>query len=297
MRIFIICLLSFISLNAGAAALNNYVSPTQYNVMQPYLNNSMRTAMKPGGDTDFMQPYGAGFIRTAHIGGAADSRKVVARSAAPAQTGQTTGTARAATQRRVVARSGRGDNSWFASANNGILAAVDDSTAINPNITASQCLSDYTACMEGYCKRDGTLYNRCFCSARLTEIDGAYQPAIQNLLGQINDLRNGGGITREEAEQTWAEIYGEYYADSNHIGDVYQTLDIAWPDADTRTRGQNAFATGHSWCSQNLSNCFSSANLMRDAYRSRIASDCASYEKYLGNVKTAAERIIADYSD
>ena len=114
---------------------------------------------------------------------------------------------------------------------------------------------------------------------------------------QIVALRAGGGNwTDEEMNEYWMERIGNYVGENSWVN-LDAALNIEWPTTDERTRGQNAFLIGHEYCMQHIGNCASMSGHMRDAYRSQIARDCASYESGLSQIKTAAESMIEYYSE
>ena len=302
--------LCFSSAESAAYAPNNLVSPANYNTMQPFLNNRMRDALRPSANNG------------------AQTRRVVSRAATPARNSassaaaspipasgrrvvQRAGTARSATNvggaaaapgggqpqaapkaRNVVARSGRGDS---AIANQNRSASTIQVSG-EGGVSTSRCLADYRECMNGYCRRDNAPYNRCFCSPQLAQIEATLRPAIDDILQRLLILKNGAGsaagMTDAELEEFWNETFGPHY-DRNHMADLNEALKIDWPDAENRMRGQNAFVMGHDYCIQHLRGCFYMASNLRDAYRSEIARDCQTYEKYLQNIKTAGESILS----
>ena len=171
-----------------------------YNYMYPYLNNQMRTTLKPSDTTSpTTSPINA-VVRTEQLSA---PRRVVARTAK-----QTTTNTISAPSRRVVARASvtnpnrnvatrtvvtrtkptieNGDSSRF---KNTYMYRASENAANNiadtPTISSARCLADYTDCMNMYCLREDTKYNRCYCSSKLSQIDATYQPAIDTLVKQI----------------------------------------------------------------------------------------------------------------
>ena len=164
-------------------------------------------------------------------------------------------------------------------------------------VSSARCMADYTECMNRYCVRENTTYNRCYCSAKLSQIDATYQPAIESLINQIIALKNGSSAWSDaEMDEYWAEKIGKYTGD-NSWKKIDDFLDIDWASMESRVRGQNAFITGHEYCVQHLQGCFYMASNLRDAYRSKINTDCATYEKSLQRLKNAAESIIGAYKE
>ncbi len=245
---------------------------------------------------------------TSAVGSARAATASAARSATPA-TGTTTNAARAATSagtsnntRRVVARgrtgsvstarSARGDASYNAAASD--ATAINNSNAIS--IPASRCLADYTECMNDYCQREKTEYNRCYCSAKLAQIDSQYQPQIDSLIKRLLQLQGTNQWTDAEMNQYWMDTVGKYTGDNSWVN-LDNALDIDWANTESRVRGQQAFATGHDYCVQHLRGCYYMAANMRDAYRSEIARDCAAYESSLQRLQRAIESLVESYNE
>lgn len=307
--------------NTGArSATASPAAAYNYNYMYPYLNNQMRTDLNPG-----VTPSQAGnpisvITKTEQLSA---PRRVVSRSAARSATKTSTGTSsatRSATTgtnvastassnntstRRVVARSGvrttgtaarstRGNASTtYQSAVNATTAAASNTDV---NLSSTRCLADYTECMNGYCQRENTAYNRCYCSAKLAQIDAEYQPAIDNLIQQILRLQSTNTWSDEEMNEYWMSTIGKYTGDNSWVN-LDNALNINWAGTESRVRGQQTFATGHDYCVQHLRGCAYMATNMRDAYRSEIARDCTTYESGLAKIKNAAESIVESYSD
>jgi len=333
-RIFYIFLISLgIATSASAVTTRNTgarsatASPTaayNYNYMYPYLNNQMRTDLNPGvTPSQGSNPINV-ITRTEQLSA---PRRVVsrtnARSATSAATTYSSTNARAATTntvaggttRRVVARAGttthnmaarssRGDASQIVpvtssvsqteqTASNAIAAAALNTTESLPS---ARCLADYTECMNGYCQREKTAYNRCYCSAKLAQIDAQYQPEIDSLIQQILRLQSSNTWSDAEMNEYWMETIGKYTGDNSWVK-LDNALQIDWASTESRVRGQQTFAVGHDYCVQHLRGCGYMATNMRDAYRSEIARDCATYESGLAKIKNAAESIVESYSD
>lgn len=293
-----------------------------YNYMYPYLNNQMRTDLNPGvTPSQGSNPIDV-ITRTEQLGSprrvvprkTGSTNSAAARSASNVSVGagaSSVGTARGATQsanttgaraatqtgtsaRRVVARSARGDNSYLSNtARNAATQATNNNTT---SISSARCLADYTECMNGYCQREKTAYNRCYCSARLAQIDAEYQPAIDSLIKQIIQLRSNNTWSDAEMNQYWMNTIGKYTGD-NSWEKLDDALNINWADTESRVRGQQAFSAGHSYCIQHLRNCYYMASNLRDAYRSEISRDCSTYEAGLQRIKNAAENIVGNYND
>jgi len=196
--------------------------------------------------------------------------------------------------RRVVARSGtRLDQSIHQQRNQNIVAQ----NQFVADMSGRQCLAAYTTCMDGYCRREGTPYNRCFCSPRLAQIDDRFQPAIHSALERIVALQSGGnipdGMTDKELEEFWKMTFAAGAWGGTALADLNAALNINWADMDSRVRGQNAFNVGHEFCVQQLQACFYMAGNLRDVYRSEISRDCAAYESHLNRLKNTAESAVA----
>lgn len=298
-------------------AATQTASPTaayNYNYMYPYLNNQMRTDLNPGVTPSQGSNPISVITRTEQLG---TPRRVVSRSTKktnavrsataatqPSNYTTPTGTSSAGTRaattpstntRRVVARSARGDNSYL---KNTVRNATDRQITNNNKISVSsaRCLADYTECMNGYCARENTAYNRCYCSAKLAQIDAEYQPTIDSLIKQILQLRSSNTWSDAEMNEYWMNTIGKYTGD-NSWAKLDDALNINWADMESRVRGQQAFSTGHSYCVQHLSNCAYMASNLRDAYRSEIARDCSTYENNLQKIRNAAENIVESYND
>ncbi|MDR0727189.1 MAG: hypothetical protein LBF37_03950 [Rickettsiales bacterium] len=194
----------------------------------------------------------------------------------------------------ATVRSGRNESSYIYRANEN-AGSVVQSSGTEP-VSAARCLADYTTCMNGYCQRENTAYNRCYCSSRLAQIDATYQPAIDKLIKQILTLTGTNKWSQDEMNDYWDDMIGSHTGDNSWVN-LENALDINWADTESRVRGQNAFVTGHDYCAQHLRNCYYMANNMRDAYRSDIARDCAVYENALQKIKTVAESFVESYNE
>lgn len=318
MRKRISCFLAFFFLFAHANAATRDAQLTNttgynYNYMYPYLNNQMRTNLNPGITPSQNSNLIDTVVKTTPL---STSRRVVPRTAktARAATNTTTtarvGTTSAQPSRRVVARRGnlRGNETQTTTQNgstnrgysttyaNRATTTHQTTTTSTERISSTRCLSDYTECMNMYCMREDSAYNRCYCSARLSQIDSEYQPAIDNLIKQILTLQSTNNWTDSEMNEYWMDTIGKY-SNENSWKNLDNALDINWADMESRVRGQNAFATGHEYCVQHLRGCYYMAGNLRDAYRSEIARDCDTYEKSLQKLKNAAESIVESYRE
>ena len=289
---------------SGTEQIATPVSSYNYNYMYPYLNNQMRTTLNPGVTTSQSTSPINAVVRTEPLSA---PRRVVPRPTSvttsnAARVGVATNTGVAANnQRRVVARpqSNNGVNIQATIARN--VSRNQNPTEIQTTTTkvtsSARCLADYTECMNDYCERANTAYNRCYCSAKLSQIDATYQPQIEALVNQIIALQSGGSdIDVAELNAYWAQTVAKYTGD-NSLANLENALDIDWASMESRVRGQNAFITGHEYCVQHLQGCFYMASNLRDAYRSSIASDCAKYEAGLERLKTVAESVVEAYQE
>ena len=307
--------------DAGAATRDAQLTNTtgyNYNYMYPYMNNQMRTNLNPGVTTSqSLSPINT-VVKTTKMGA---DRRVVPRPQPASRTATTTQRrttqqitpARAArvgvipsantTGRRVVARSGVSGTP--ARARNTTKRTNNNETYYNnqkkyysessERMSSARCLADYTKCMNSYCERANTAYNRCYCSSKLSQIDAKYQNKIDSLITQILTLKSANQWSDSEMNEYWMDNVGKYYGDNSWTNIDNALSGINWTDLDSRVRGQNAFATGHQYCSQHLTGCYYMATNLRDAYRSEISHDCATYEQYLYTIQSAAESIVESY--
>ena len=292
-----------------------------YNYMYPYMNNQMRTNLNPGVTTSqSLNPINT-VVRTTKLaadrrvvprpqqkqrGASNTSQRRIAQQSTPTMSARAgvTPTTQNTTGRRVVARSSvsntaaraRGTSKRTNNNETYYNNQTNYSTTPTEHVSSARCLADYTECMNSYCERANTEYNRCYCSSKLSQIDSKYQSNIESLITQILTLKNKAQWSDSEMNEYWMDNVGKYYADSNSWKNIDSALSsINWNDLDSRVRGQNAFATGHQYCSQHLRNCYYMATNLRDAYRSEISRDCAKYEEYLHTIQTAAESIVESY--
>ena len=160
--------------------------------------------------------------------------------------------------------------------------------------SSTRCFADYKNCMDSYCERKDVAYNRCFCSAKLAQIDSKYQPKIESLIEEIIKLKYNTDATDAEIKSYWDETVG-VYTGTNPWVSIDNALNIDWADTQTRFRGQNAFSAGHTYCVNHLRACSYMATNLRDAYKSEIERDCSAYEKSLERIQIAAESVIESY--
>ena len=184
-----------------------------------------------------------------------------------------------------------------ANRNSNTVRTASSGSVTNERVSSQRCFADYKECMEMYCQREDTAYNRCYCSAKLSQIDSKYQKKIDNLIQQIIKLQyNNPDATSEEIKEYWDQTIG-VYTHTNPWVDIENALNIEWPDSQSRIRGQQAFNTGHDYCVRNLRACYYMASNMRDAYKSEIARDCEAYEKTLQKIQNAAESVVESYKN
>ena len=284
--------LGFVTSNA--MAVNNYIpkrfnTVTSYNDVYPYQLNNTKTN-----------------TNAKNISASTERRAVVPRSTAT--TARATTNTTSAQPRRVVQRS----NTRARAANNNAMNVRAATTPVrtrnttrtttttyyttNEKPSSQRCMADYKACMEDYCKREDTAYNRCYCSAKLAQIDAKYQNKIDGLIQKIIRLQYNSSATSEEIKDYWDQTVGNMTGDNPWVN-IDNALNIEWADTQSRVRGQNAFNTGHQYCSQHLRACYYMASNLRDAYKSEIARDCETYEKSLQKIQDAAESVIESYND
>ena len=299
------------SRNGTTTATEQMVNPASsytYNYMYPYLNNQMRTTLKPADPTSpSTSPINA-IVRTEQL---STPRRVVPRrttqtTTTTANTGNTT-VSRAATNtgtinagRRVVPRPSYTSASQNTSPARSATRAQNTTsyaTTTTTSMSSARCLADYTECMNQYCERANTAYNRCYCSAKLAQIDAEYQPQIDSLVKQIIALQyNNSEYDSSELNEYWASTISKYTSD-NSWENIDDALNIDWSTMESRVRGQNAFLTGHEYCAKHLDKCFYMASNLRDIYVSEIARDCDSYKSGLEKLKNVAESVIEAYKE
>jgi len=295
-------------ISRAARVTNTPTSGYTYNYMYPYLNNKMRTELNPGDANDQSTSPINAIVRTEAMPNTTPRRVVsrggdvrsTARSAttvsnntsARAAYTPTINTNRGGTGRNVVARSTRTNNNNVVNRS----ATNTSTTTSSVYVSTSRCLADYTECMNSYCVRADTPYNKCFCSSKLSQIQSHYEPIIDTLIKQIITAKNAGDWTDEEMTEYWNEKIGQYVGE-NTWEKLDDALNIDWPSADERMNGQQAFITGHQYCVNHLKNCAYAAPNLRDVYRSGISRDCSTYEQSLDKLKTALETILETYGN
>ena len=176
------------------------------------------------------------------------------------------------------------------------------------SMSAQKCFAGYKECMDMYCKHEDLAYNRCYCSAKLAQIDSKYQSDIDDLIEKIVRLQNKFVLPEgeepldpEDLETYWEQTMLKYTGENAWLNlntSLQQVFDnLEWADTETRVRGQNAFNIGHQYCVNYLQACNYMASNLRDAYKTEITRDCAAYEDTLKKIKTAAESVVKHYGD
>ncbi len=223
-----------------------------------------------------------------------EPRRVVQRTTTPTMRSATTTTPRSQNGRNYQPVASRTTPKVVQSRS----AVTKRDTTVNytpeEKTSSKDCFANYKKCMEGYCQREDTPYNRCYCSAKLSQIDSKYQDKIDSLIQEIVKLRYTSSATTEDIKEYWNKTVGQY-TDTNPWVNIENALNIDWADSQSRVRGQTAFNTGHEYCVQYLNGCYYMASNMRNAYKSEIARDCDAYEKSLQRIQNAAESVIKSY--
>lgn len=298
--------------NAFGAA--NYI-PKRFNTITshddvyPYrLNNTQQTTKKTSNtmNTTSVAPVGKrGIVKrttnaraaTTNINSNTSDRRVVPRTntittvRAANNTTLNSHTTDGRTKQNVVQRSAP-----IVRVRNTNSARTTSDYTSTEKVSAKRCFADYKECMEMYCQHEDTPYNRCYCSSKLSQIDSKYQNKIDELIQEIVRLQYSSDTTSEDIKEYWDKTVG-VYTKTNPWVNIDNALNIEWPDAESRVRGQNAFNTGHEYCVKNLHACSYMSSNMRNAYKSEIARDCDTYEKSLQKIQMAAESVIQTYKD
>ena len=254
------------------------------------------------------------------------TRKVIKRTNTLARAA-TTGANNSSVARSVVPRSniGRGitnTNSTRNISNRGVVArgakltnnartvaTTKRTVTVNSNNdtslpSAQKCFANYKECMEMYCNREETAYNRCYCSAKLAQIDSKYKETIDKKIQEIIILKNSSfaddpNDPLTSVEKYWNDTVSTYTRTNPwlNINDnlAKVTSNLNWADTETRVRGQNAFNIGHEYCANYLRSCSYMASNLRNAYKSEIARDCETYEDTLKRINTVADSVIENY--
>ena len=299
---------SAVAVSTTPRATSQYIKRDTYNYMYPYMNNQMRTDLNPGVTVSQSTNPMDVVVKTKPLSNSTSSRRVVPRgnSGTTARAATSTSSPAQKTNRRVVARRATPNNTVvmargnrrtspvFANERNASSIAT---TAAKESVSTARCMADYTECMNRYCERADTEYNRCYCSAKLSQIDAKYQPEIQELVTKILTVKSTNKWSDAEMDEYWMETIGGYTGGENSWTNLDNALNIDWAGLESTVRGQNAFTMGHEYCVQHLNNCYYMSSNLRDAYRSEISRDCAIYEQSLQRIKTAAESLLEYYDD
>lgn len=289
-----------VCVSANSFAVGDYTyrrfnTITSHNDTYPYVLNNTK-ANTQNTNTKNTAPARRAVVQRPQTARATTQQKTFAVSTQPRRVVQrTNNNARAATGQSTMRNTSNSVPRMATSvrtATNARTTTVNVSS--NERISSQRCLADYKECMEDYCEREDTAYNRCYCSAKLAQIDSKYQNRIDELIQQIIKLQYGTSTTSDEIKEYWDKTVGTYTNDNPWVN-IDNALNIEWADTQSRVRGQNAFNTGHQYCVQHLRGCYYMASNLRDAYKSEIARDCDTYEKSLQKIQSAAESVIESY--
>ena len=304
--------LSMLLVVPNAFGANNFIpkrfnTVTSHDDVYPYiLNNTKTTSNKNTTSTNTINSISAAPIgkrgvvkRQTNARAATSTGNTAARSVVPRGNSVTVRSAAKTpnvrtsnnrnTNQRVVARSG-------ASVQTRANTRGTSGYSSTEKVSSQRCFADYKECMEMYCQREDTAYNRCYCSAKLAQIDSKYQNKIDSLIQEIVKLKYNSSETSDDIKDYWDKTVGVYTGDNPWVN-IDNALNIEWADTQSRVRGQNAFNTGHEYCVRNLTACYYMASNLRDAYKSEIARDCETYEKSLQKIQDVAESVIANYKN
>ena len=200
----------------GAFAADNYI-PKRFNTVTshkdvyPYrLNNAQPSTSYKTMSAKTVQPVPASsntsMARTASVSsnsgatGTASTRRVVQRPITTNVQYSNNNVARAASNNNsmnVVSRNSRPVQT------RGTARASTRTTtsSTTEKLSSQECFANYKQCMESYCEREDTPYNRCYCSAKLSQIDSKYQDKIDSLIQQIIKLRYTSTATSEDIQE------------------------------------------------------------------------------------------------
>ncbi|MDR0449583.1 MAG: hypothetical protein LBG89_03975 [Rickettsiales bacterium] len=274
----------------------DFVHSNNYEYMRPYMNPQMAAQLSPGNTAQARSAAAAAPRRMVPRSGAASAAR--SATAAPANTKQ------AGASRRVVPRQQNNTavnkaraaqakaNTAMTSARSGAVvgsAGIAPSGQVNSSrvIPASnlvetgsdtsltQCMSEYKKCMDSYCHRPNTKWDRCYCSPRMAQLDGQFQPKIEKAERLLVAL----SISGKNAD----------YAD------LAAGIEFDWASAETRIQGQEAFTTAARVCNERLRPCFSVAGQLVNLYRSEMNKDCQRYEANLNIHLQLLEQEIAKF--
>ena len=316
------CILSMPCMAAGNYIAKQFANTNTGDGLYPYsLNNRRNESVTPtkknnvsgiGGAVPMQSVGKRGVIKRpsparAATTTSANTRRVVPRSNV-ARSGINNSAMRntySGNNRGGVARSGAQNNNARVATNVRTTSLRRSTTTMNTTSStgsSQKCFANYKECMEMYCKREDTAYNRCYCSAKLAQIDSKYQKTIDEKIQRIIELQNttikpsSDNEEMTSVEKYWNDTVGQYTG-TNPWVNIDNALKIDWASTESRVRGQNAFNTGHEYCVNYLRACSYMASNLRDAYKSEIARDCAAYESTLQKIQNAAESVIANYEN
>jgi len=313
-----------------------FTNAESYSTMYPFMSRKMRQKLNPGTTSDMAEKAISTLVKTGQpttkqkrsvVSRSAKkstntaTKKVNNTYRAATNSKTTNSTSATQTKRNVVKRSSTNKTTVARSAstnnrtsNRTVVArkgkntvrsnrivstttsSTTSSTTTGTNVSSQRCYSDYSECMDSYCQRENTAYNRCYCSAKLAQIDARYQSDINASIQTIVKLKNTSSISSEEINDYWMSVMGDYVSE-NSWKNIDDALDIDWSTTESRVRGQNAFNIGHEYCVQHLTNCFYMSSNLRDAYKSEIARDCEAYETGLQNLQSVIESVIESYNE
>ncbi|MCL2369527.1 MAG: hypothetical protein FWC83_02525, partial [Alphaproteobacteria bacterium] len=309
---------------ARGAVPSDFITPEAFNNMAPFMNQQMQQRLRPAG-TQNAPNQNIAVQRAAIASGnmpnqnliqgmtqhthAVPQRQVVqrpganvARAAGTPQSGVLNHQSAAAAPRQVVARAATGGGQVHAPQRQQTERRAVVARSATPvtqtlsvqQVAPEQCLALYTECMNSYCERPGTSYNRCFCSPRLAEIQEYYRPRIDAIMRQIVIVQNGGqlseGMSDAELEYWWSRTI---LTGNNSLLNLNASLNaVDFPTSESMLRGRNAFNIGHEFCIRNLVPCAHAANNMIGVYRNAIARDCTAYQNQMRQLLRAAEIVL-----
>lgn len=283
---------------AAPASPASFVSENNYKYMQPYMTPRISQALSPA--TSGVAPRRVSARSAAPVARSA-STTTAARAAAPTaqpvsgrkvsprvRVSSSASSARAGTMPAGIAASVNSARAAAASAraattplqNTGIrVNAARGATTTNYTTSNSpdvgECLAEYNKCMDGYCHRPDTQYDKCYCSVRMAKIDNEFQPKIEDAKRRLIAVSIGG-----------AEAVPD---------DVDDGLDFDWVGSANQMQGQQAFVMGNSICATKLAGCTAFSGQLTNLYRSEMNKDCTRYENYLDSMLMYLEQRIAMY--
>ncbi|MDR2685276.1 MAG: hypothetical protein LBB23_00695 [Rickettsiales bacterium] len=142
-------------------------------------------------------------------------------------------------------------------------------------VSLSQCMADYKKCMDGYCSRPASKYDRCYCSAKLAQLDAKFQPQIEMAQKKLAVLSVSGKV------DDWS---------ATDAGNVFD-----WAGTEATIKGQEAYLAGNNVCSKRMYGCYYAASQLTNLYRSEMSKSCKAYENYLTAFLNSLEAQVANY--